>query len=154
MPTDRELIIDTTTRVAWYADQRRWDNLADLFAEQVVLDYTSLVGGEPATVAPADIVRSWKATLGGLDATQHLISNHLVDVHADGNTAMATAQFVATHLLATSHGGPIWTLGGHYRWTLGQEGGVWRIESMTMTATWASGNQQIMTDAAERQTEA
>lgn len=150
MPTDRDLVIDTTTRVAWYADQRRWDDIIDLFADHVVLDYTSLTGGEPATVTPADIAGSWKAALGGLDATQHLVSNHLVDVNDDATTAVATAQFVATHLLANSQGGPIWTLGGHYRWTLRQVAGAWRIDSMTMTATWASGNQQIMTVAANR----
>ncbi len=50
MSTERDRIIETTIRVAWYADQRRWDEIPDLFADQVLLDYTSLTGGEPTTV--------------------------------------------------------------------------------------------------------
>lgn len=150
MSPERDRIIETTIRVAWYADQRRWDDIPDLFADQVLLDYTSLTGGEPTTVKPSDIAASWKATLGGLDATQHLVSNHLVELAEDRSTAVATAQFLATHLLANPHGGATWTLGGHYRWTLRQIEDRWRIKSMMMTATWASGNQQIMTLAAGR----
>ena len=150
MSSDRDLIIDTTTRVAWYADQRRWDDIPGLFAEKVILDYTSLTGGEPATVTPAEIAGSWKTSLENLDATQHLVSNYLVELDEDGTRAIATAQFFATHLLANHQGGPTWTLGGHYRWTLHRVDHTWKIDSMTMTATWASGNQQIMTLAAER----
>lgn len=147
MTDDRELVIDTTTRVAWYADQRRWDDLPALFTDEVLLDYTSLTGGEPGRVSATDIAASWRANLGGLDATQHLISNHLVEI-TDARHATATAQFVATHVLANPHGDPTWVLGGHYRWTLTRAGDRWRIDSMTMTATWATGNQQIMTLAA------
>lgn len=150
MPTDRDLIIDTTIRVAWYADQRRWDDIPDLFADKVKLDYTSLAGGESARVTPTDIAASWKGSLGGLDATQHLVGNHLVELDRDAASAVATAQFLATHLLANQHGGPTWTLGGHYHWTLRKLENKWKIDSMTMTATWASGNQQIMSLAADR----
>ena len=42
---DRLAVIETCTRVAWHADEREWDALRDLFAEEVRLDYTSLQGG-------------------------------------------------------------------------------------------------------------
>ncbi len=143
---DRDAIVDVTTRLGWYADQRRWDELPGLFADQVTLVYTSVTGGEPVTVTPADIVASWRAALGGLDATQHVVSNHLVDLDTD--TAVATAQFIATHRLHDPHGDPLWTLGGHYRWTLTRHQDGWRITAMTMTGTWATGNRHIMTLAA------
>jgi len=143
---ERTAIVDVTTRMAWLADRRDWDALLGVFAEQVQLDYTSLTGGEPATLAPADIVAGWRTGLGGPDATQHLISNHLIDI--DGDRAVATAQFQATHVLANPHGDPIWTLGGHYRFGFARIGGGWRIDALTMTVTWATGNQQIMTLAA------
>lgn len=147
MPADRDLIIDTTTRMAWYVDRRRWDDIPALFADEVLLDYTSLAGGEPAHATPSDIAASWQASLGALDATQHLISNHLVEI-TNGTHAAVTAQFIATHVLANPHGAPTWVLGGHYRWTLTRIDDEWKIDSMTMTATWATGNQQIMTLAA------
>lgn len=140
--TDWIDIVEVTTRVAWLTDQRDWVGLAAVFAERVDLDYTSLTGGEPARLGPAEIVAGWQAGLGGLDATQHLVSNHLVEV--DGDRAAATAQFQAVHVLATPHGDPTWTLGGHYRFGLVRVEKEWRIDAVTMTATWATGNQQIM----------
>lgn len=51
MTAERDLIIETTIRVAWYADRRLWDEIPNLFAEEVLLDYTSLTGGAPTLVA-------------------------------------------------------------------------------------------------------
>ncbi|MEV1120984.1 nuclear transport factor 2 family protein [Actinosynnema sp. NPDC049800] len=148
MINDRFEIVDATTRMAWFADRRDWDALLTVFADEVDLDYTSLTGGEPARLAAADVVAGWRAGLGGLDATQHLVSNHLVDV--DGDRAVVTAQFQAVHVLANPHGDPTWTLGGHYRFGLVRADGGWRIDAITMTTTWATGNQHIMTLAAQR----
>ena len=142
----------TVTRLFELTDQRRWDGLADLFAAEVLLDYTSLVGGEPARLSPEEIVGSWRTTLGGLDATQHLVSNVLVDPEegAAGAAATATAQFQATHVLANPTGDDTWTLGGHYRFELTRTGDTWRVSAMAMTATWASGNRHVMTLATGR----
>jgi len=141
---DRLDIIDTTTRMGWHADQREWDRLIDVFTDTVEVDYTSLNGGDPATIAAEVLIAGWKAGLGGLDATQHHISNHLVADTGDG-TVEVTAQFIATHRFANPHGDPLWTLGGHYLFRLARVDGKWRIAAVTMTATWATGNQNIMT---------
>jgi hypothetical protein len=140
--SSREQIIDTITRVTWYADQRDWDRLPALFADTVFLDYSSITGGEPSHVAPADIVESWRQSLGRLDATQHLVTNHLVTV--DGDQASVTAHFIATHVLSSAAPDPLWTLGGHYRWTLAESDGTWRVTGMTTTALWQTGNMSIM----------
>ncbi len=146
--TDQRLdIIATTTKMGWYADQRRWEDLHDIFTDTVTVDYTSLTGGEPADIPAADLINGWKAGLDGLDATQHHISNHLVTLDGD-DTATVTAQFIATHRYPNPHGEPLWTLGGHYLFTLHRADDGWRIAELTMTATWASGNQHIMTLAA------
>ncbi|WP_218586443.1 nuclear transport factor 2 family protein [Nocardia cyriacigeorgica] len=88
---DRLDVIDTCTRMVWHTDHREWDELAAVFHDSVRLDYTSLNGGEPVTMTPAQIVAAWRETLGGFDATQHLLGNHLVTV--DGDSAVCTASF-------------------------------------------------------------
>lgn len=148
MTTDRDEIVELTTRMLWHTDRREWDALHDVFADKVRLDYTSLAGGEPAVLTPQQIIDAWRSSLGGLDATQHLMANHLVSI--DGERAEVSAQFQAVHVLANPHGAPTWTLGGHYRFGVRRAGGRWRIEAVTMTADWASGNQQIMTLATPR----
>jgi len=139
-------IAETCTRMAVHADRREWTLLRGLFADKVLLDYTSLNGGEPVRLAPQEIVDAWAAALGGFDATQHLIANHLVQV--DGDRAVCTASFQATHRLATPHGAPLWTLGGDYRWELARTGGRWLITSVVMTATWGDGNKDLPAQAA------
>ncbi|MFI6792976.1 nuclear transport factor 2 family protein [Nonomuraea sp. NPDC050383] len=139
-------VVETCTRMAVHADRREWTLLRGLFAEKVLLDYTSLNGGDPIQLTPQEIVDAWSATLGGFDATQHLIANHLVRI--DGVHAVCTASFQATHRLATPHGAPLWTLGGDYRWELARTGGRWLINSVVMTATWGDGNKDLPAQAA------
>ncbi|MFJ9821485.1 nuclear transport factor 2 family protein [Streptomyces sp. NPDC101151] len=140
---DRLDIVEVCTRMCWHTDKREWESLrSSVFAEKVLVDYSSLNGGEPAELAAGDLVEAWRTLLSPLASTQHLLTNHLV--RASGATAVATADFLATHLLPNALGGPLWTLGGHYRFTLSRTPGGWRIDGLTMTADWADGNRKIM----------
>jgi hypothetical protein len=140
---DRLAVVETCTRMCWHTDKREWEQLRSLvFAERVLVDYTSLNGGKPAELTPDELIAAWRALLSQLDSTQHLLTNHLVELR--GDRAVATADFQATHLLANSLGGPLWTLGGHYRFTLHRTANGWRIDGLTMTTAWADGNRQIM----------
>jgi hypothetical protein len=145
-PSERAEIIDTCTRLFWLTDRRDWDGLRRVMGDRVRLDYTSLNGGELATMSGNEVIAGWRGVLGNLAATQHLVSNHLVDMH--DQTATCTAAFQATHVLPNPHGDPIWTLGGHYLLELAHTPDGWRITAMTMIADWATGNQQIMSLAA------
>lgn len=139
---DRLDVIDVCTRMAWHTDRRQWDALAEVFADEVTLDYTSLAGGAPAQVGCDALVGSWRQLLGTMTATQHLLGNHLVTV--DGDAAECTAQFQATHLADMAPGEGRWILGGHYRFGLIRVSGQWRISALTMTVAWSSGNQAIL----------
>jgi hypothetical protein len=140
------MVAETCVRMAVHADRREWQKLRAIFADKVLLDYTSLTGGEPAQLTPQEIIDSWAGVLGGYDATQHLIANQLVDI--DGDRAVCTASFQATHRLATALGAPVWTLGGNYRWELARTGRRWLIDTVVMTATWGDGNQALPAQAA------
>ncbi len=140
---DRLDVIEVCTRMCWHTDKREWDQLRTaVFADKVQVDYTSLNGGEPVELAVDELIGAWRGLLSGLTSTQHLLTNHLVDLH--GDTAVATADFQATHRRPNALGGPHWTLGGHYRFTLHRTRSGWRIDGLTMTTDWAEGNRQIM----------
>lgn len=139
---DRLDIVEACTQMAWLADQRDWAALTELFTDRVTLDYTSLNGGEPVELDRREAVTAWAGILGRLAATQHLVSNHLISL--DGDRAACTATFQATHILPNLHGDSLWTLGGDYRYRLRRIDTRWRIAGITMTTTWATGNQHIM----------
>lgn len=150
---DRAAITDTVTRFGWCLDRRDWDGLKALFTDVVYTDYTALWGGEPQEAGVDDLLAtdkqgSWRRTMDGLESTQHLITNILVDV--DGDTASVTANVVGVHRLTNPHGSPLWTVGGTYDLRLERTGDCWRIRAITQGITWVDGNQQVLFRAAMR----
>lgn len=155
--SDRAEITDTVVRLGWCLDRRDWDGLRDLFTERVRTDYTALWGGEPQEGAVDDLLSttaqgSWRRTMDGLEATQHLITNILVDVddNGAGDEAHATANVLGVHRLANPHGSPLWTVGGTYDLRLMRTAAGWRIRSITQDLSWVEGNQQVLFRAAMR----
>lgn len=135
---ERAAIIDAVNEIGLSADMRDWGRVRAQFADRVLVDYTSLAGGQPETVNADDLIARWSAFLPGFTATQHVITNHRVTV--SGDEAQSLSQVVATHRLAGAPGGELWTLGGHYRHTLRRVASGWKVTAMTMTWTWQTGN--------------
>ena len=141
----QEMIINTVNQMALAADQRDWDLCCRCFADEVFVDYTSLAGGEPATISADALIESWQGLLPGFTATQHLIGSHVVTVQE--NRADCLAHFQATHILDNER----WVLGGHYHFRLRLKGESWQIAAITMTALWSVGDQAgLLQQAAER----
>lgn len=138
---DRYEIVELCGRMAWHLDHCEWDRLVELFTDEILLDYTSLNGGEPVTLPRKEVIEKWRGNREGLTATQHLVSNQVVQLH--GDTADATAMFQATHLLPNRFGGPTWTLGGEYHYGLTRGTDGWLIRSLAMNIIWADGNRHI-----------
>lgn len=142
-------IINTVNQMALAADQRDWEVCRRCFADEVLIDYTSLAGGEPATIPADALIESWQGLLPGFTATQHLIGSHVVDTQ--GDVAECQAQFQATHILDDEQ----WVLGGHYHFRLQLSGETWQIAAITMTALWSMGDQakllQLATERASQQ---
>jgi hypothetical protein len=131
------------TGMAVRFDLKQWDRLVEVFATKVRIDYTGLVGGEPATVRGADLVGDWRRNLGHLTATQHLLANQVVRA-GRGADATATADFQAVHRLGPLVGGRLYVLGGRYEYRLVRVGRDWRISGVTMQPVWESGDRTVI----------
>jgi SnoaL-like domain len=141
--TDRLEIVELSSAMGLLIDAREWDALEQrVFGDPVDVDYTSLQGGDPQTVRPEELIGGWRQVLDHLDATQHLISGQVVTV--DGDRATCAANVQGTHVLANATGGPLWTVGGRYDFGLSRTGEGWRINALTLTVLWATGNRHIM----------
>ena len=142
---DRAQIIDAITAIAAGADRHDWDRVRSAFADTVTSDYTSLWGGDPVT-QPADaLVGQWAGFLPGFEITQHLVTNHTI-ADFGGATADVEADFQATHRI----GAAAWVLGGRYDYRLAKSTAGWRVTHLTMTATWETGDRDLVTQAGER----
>lgn len=121
-------IITTLNTLFWATDHHDWDTLTHVFSDQVTLDY-----GEPELLSPQEIIGRWRPVFEGLNAHQHLVSNHLITLRDDAATA--TASFIATH----QHARGTWTLGGDYRFSLHNTPSGWKVTAMEMRPVWEEG---------------
>lgn len=142
MTSDREDIIDTCVRYAWHADLREWDRMAELFTERVHLDTRSMPGGGQTTLDRADMIDAWAKLFATLGPTQHIMTNHLVEI--DQSTAQCVAQFHAQHLAPVESGDATLVIAGHYRFGLVRGPDGWQIDALTISQTWSSGNLAVL----------
>jgi hypothetical protein len=92
---ERQEIEDVVIRVFVATDRRDWASVEACLAEMVILDMTSLAGGEPLHVKPIDVIAAWKGGLEPIDQVHHQVGNFQIDV--DGNRATAFCYGVAYH---------------------------------------------------------
>ena len=124
---DRLAIVDLLHRYATGLDTKDWDLLASGFTADGVADY---------------------GALGGLDASQHIITNEVIEL--DGDRATARCYFQAQHVFTGAEGGDNFLVGGTYDDEIVRTVDGWRIRHRTLTATWTDGNPAVFEAAAAR----
>ena len=145
---DRAAISDVFHRYALAVDTRDWALFRTCFTDDVEADFTSmwpevLVKGADEWVAQAARV------VNGLDATQHIITNHTHDIR--GNTARCTSYLHAQHVLRSDLGDDHNVLAGYYQYDMVKTDEGWKIKKYSLTVTWATGNHGVFQLAAERE---
>jgi SnoaL-like domain len=132
------------------ADARQWDDLVDLFAPEVQVDYTSLFGGEPQATSREQLIDAWRQLLPGFTHTTHLIGAPFVTV--SGEDAQCSASVIAWHSIKDSNlaANDHWIVGGCYEMKFKKLGRAWRISGLTLARAWAEGNLDLPRIARER----
>lgn len=143
---DKQEIQETILKYAWGIDSRSWDLFRSIFADELEMDFSSFSGTPAAKMTAEQWVEGCKALLPGFDATQHVLSNFMIDV--DGETATAVVYMKAEHFI----GDDFHTLGGHYTHRLKRHGIGWLIHETTLTVTWQRGNFDVYDQARQRAT--
>jgi len=147
--SDHQQVCETVYTYAYGIDTRDWVRYRSIFAPQVAIDFTSYNPARPAATMAAD---SWVASVRplftGLAATQHTMTNPLVQI--DGDRAVCSMYMQAAHALDHGNDDAWFTIGGHYRDTLLRTPEGWRIDGVTLTVLWRRGDESIMVAAARR----
>lgn len=131
-----------------FTDEREWDKVENIFAPEVLLDYTSMAGGEPNRLSPQQITDSWKGILPGFDYTHHAVSSFQID--QEGKTAKVQHFGNAVHFLAGRSGEARWIVIGNYEHHLSLLDGRWRVDKMKFNLKEMSGNMDLPRFAQER----
>lgn len=125
-------------------DRAAYDLAEAAFAPEIVIDYTSLWGGEPATMTPAELMTAWQGIVPGFDATWHELGP--VTVEIEGTSATANASVDGRHWI----GDQLWRPIGNYHWDVSQVEGEWRVTRMVFEMTQELGDRALAAEAMAR----
>jgi hypothetical protein len=145
---DTQQIIETVNKLFISVDNRNWDTVKALFNDTVLLDYTSMAGGQPANLAAADIIESWKSIMPGFDKTHHQLGNYIVET--DSRVAKVFCYGTATHYLSNESKNNLWIVVGSYDLELQTIDEAWRITKMTFNLKYIDGNNELPKMAQDR----
>ncbi len=136
---DKAAIVEVATKYTIALDTQDWTSLGALFSSDAEVSFGPSVG---SATGPEEIVATISGTLTGLDASQHLVGNHLVSV--DGDTATHTCYLQAQHVRTGTPGGDQYIVAGHYSDRFRREDDGWRITYRELIRTWGSGNRAVI----------
>ena len=107
---DYQQIVRRRYEYAISIDTRDWDLHRSIFTDRIEMDFSSYSGAPGSSMAADDWVEGLKPLFTGLDATQHVMTNPIVDVHAD--QAELKMYMKAEHFLNNDAGSFDFALGG------------------------------------------
>ena len=136
---------------AFGIDTRDFALLRSVFTDDITMDFADYSGRPSAKLKADDWVSGCSTLFNGLDATQHVMSNPVVDVN--GNTATCRMYMKAEHFLENDQSASSFTIGGYYIDKLEKQNGTWLINAVTLKLFWQRGNREIMNLAVASKTD-
>jgi SnoaL-like domain len=106
-------VISVVSSIPMAVDLAAYDLAERAFAPRIVVDYTSLWGGQPNTMTPAELMTAWRGIVPGFTATWHELSN--VKATVSGPQASATAFVDGRHWLDGQLWRPVATTTGIWK---------------------------------------
>ena len=136
-------VVEQTHRIFDLTDQKDWPGVRACLADKVRVDFTSLAGGEPATITGDALVEAWTTGLHAEKASFHMCGNHRVTV--EGDTATVAVKGYAYNQLSARLGGGLWEVWGAYDLAFGLVDGTWRCTALRFDAWRQSGDPAVRT---------
>ena len=127
---DKMEIIDVENRYARGVDTRDSELHGSCFAEELEVDMSGMGMGEPLKMSGKAWAEQAVSLIGMFQATQHMITNHMITIEGDQATCVAYVK--AQHYNPES----IWTVVGYYTNTLERTAEGWKITKLKLTPTW------------------
>jgi len=139
---DERAVIRIADAIDRAVDVQDWPRARGYFADRVTVDFSSLSGQPPATIAAADLIGTWAANLKGSKTSLHLRTNH--QVVFDGNSATVSSNGYAWNRME-GNGDPLWEVWGTYEHHLIRLGAGWKVDGFTFRMTHERGNSWVKT---------
>ena len=141
---DRAEMIRIADSIDAAVDAKDWPQARGYFADTITVDFTSLVGGEPATIPADALIESWANNLTAEKTSFHLRGNHRI-TFVDADTAQMHSHGYAWNqmergALPENGGEAMWEVWGTYTHDFTRTNAGWHVTGMRFTSTAERGN--------------
>jgi hypothetical protein len=141
--SDRTEIIELVDAIFDTVDAKNWDAAQALFESKVTVDFTSLNGGEPATISSAELVDGWRQGLHSQKKSFHLVGHYRVTT--DGAAGTVAVKGYAYNVLDAELGGGMWEVWGSYEIPVHRAPAGWRATGISFFAWHTRGDDSVRT---------
>jgi SnoaL-like protein len=142
---EREQVAAVINSLFVATDRRDWKQVEACFARSVLFDMTSLAGGQPAHLAPREIIEGWETGLKPIEAIHHQTGN--LSVWCSGDEATASCYGIAYHFRRTASGRNTRVFVGSYDFHLRRQGDTWKIDLLRFNLKFIDGNLELDKEA-------
>ena len=132
-----------------YADNKQWELLEIIFADNCVLETQLLTGKPYLKVTPTEGVQLFKEFLSGFDCTHHQVGNMITKLK--GNKAHVFSYATATYYIKDCEQN-VWTVVGTYEFDVIEVEKILKIERIAFNFKYQDGNLKLRPLAMTRST--
>jgi hypothetical protein len=133
------------TEVEIAVDRKDWAKARSHFADTIRVDFTSLVGGQPATIPADGLIQGWSANLKGNKQSLHIRGHALVTIAGDRATVTSNGYAWNRMPGAPDGSGDLWEVWGSYTHEMQRTGAGWKITAFTFQKTHERGSNWVKT---------
>ncbi|MEM7709286.1 MAG: nuclear transport factor 2 family protein [Pseudomonadota bacterium] len=125
-------------------DAKDWERTRSYFTDTITVDFSSLVGGEPATIPADGLMTGWSTNLTEEKTSFHQRSNHLVTFDGPDRATMTSQGYAWNRYPPGAEeangGSDLWEVWGTYghAFTRTEEG--WKVNAMSLEVHNQRGN--------------
>jgi len=125
-------------------DAKDWALARSFFTDEIRVDFTSLAGGEPATIPADDLIKGWSGNLTAEKTSFHLRGNHRVTFTGPDSATMLSHGYAWNRMERGAEpangGNPLWEVWGTYEHGFIRTEAGWKVNAMSFFATAERGN--------------
>ena len=128
-------------------DAKDWALARSYFTDTIDVDFTSLVGGEPATIPADGLISGWAGNLTEEKTSFHLRGNHRITFNSTDGATMVSHGYAWNRMergaLPENGGDPLWEVWGTYVHGFARTQDGWKVNAMSFTATAERGSEFV-----------
>lgn len=128
-------------------DAKNWDLARSFFTDTITVDFTSLAGGDPATIPADGLIGAWSSNLTAEKESFHLRGNHRISFGDDDTATLVSSGYAWNKMdrgaLPENGGEALWEVWGTYQHNMVRTDDGWKIEGMAFFATAERGSEFV-----------